>query len=340
MKIKKEYIILAIIIIALSVYLVMRRGDRTLYELPEMPQVPQKEITRLEITRGKTVIDLTKKDDSWYIAPKEYPADAGKVKNMLDNIEKLTLTALVSESKNYDLYDLSGEAKINVKAWQADNLKRDIEVGKTASSFRHTFVKTAGDDRVFHARGNFRNIFDTTVDDLRDKTILTYTPSDIQQIQITAEKQSFMLTRTQLPEKEESPTAEKEESAAPPAQKTGWQTPDGRTGDEAAVSQLLNTLSNLRCETFIEDRGKEDFTAPLINIRLKGSQEYSLSIFAKTEEKESEQPAISSASKYAFRLTDSAAQGIMKDASNILKEPETDEKTTDPEKPESTPEKE
>jgi hypothetical protein len=340
MKIKKEYIILAIIIIALSVYLVMRRGDRTLYELPEMPQVSQKEITRLEITRGKTVIDLTKKDDSWYIAPKEYPADAGKVKNMLDNIEKLTLTALVSESKNYDLYDLSGEAKINVKAWQADNLKRDIEVGKTASSFRHTFVKTAGDDRVFHARGNFRNIFDTTVDDLRDKTILTYTPSDIQQIQITAEKQSFMLTRTQLPEKEESPTAEKEESAAPPAQKTGWQTPDGRTGDEAAVSQLLNTLSNLRCETFIEDRGKEDFTAPLINIRLKGSQEYSLSIFAKTEEKESEQPAISSASKYAFRLTDSAAQGIMKDASNILKEPETDEKTTDPEKPESTPEKE
>ena len=151
MKIKKEYIILLIIIIALSVYLVMRRGDRTLYELPEMPQVPQKEITRLEITRGKTVIDLTKKDDSWYIAPKEYPADAGKVKNMLDNIEKLTLTALVSESKNYNLYDLSGDAKINVKAWQGDSLKRDIDVGKTASSFRHTFVKTAGDDRVFHA---------------------------------------------------------------------------------------------------------------------------------------------------------------------------------------------
>jgi len=340
MKIKKEYIILAIIIIALSVYLVMRRGDRTLYELPEIPQVSQKDITRLEITKGKTIIELNKKDNSWYIAPKEYPADADKVKNMLDNVEKLTLTALVSESKNYNLYDLSGEAKINVKAYQADSLKRDIDVGKTASSFRHTFVKTAGDDRVFHARGNFRNTFDTTVDDLRDKTILTYTPSDIQQIQITEGKQSFMLTRTQPPEKEESPTAEKEESAAPPAQKTVWQTQDGRTGDEAAVSQLLNTLSNLRCETFIEDRGKEDFTTPLINIRLKGSQEYSLSIFAKTEEKESEQPAISSASKYAFRLTDSAAQGIMKDASNILKEPETDEKATEPEKPESKPEQE
>ena len=334
MKIKKEYIILVIIIIALSVYLVMRRGDRTLYELPEIPQVSQNEITRLQISKGKTIIDLNKKDNSWYIAPKEYPADTDKVKNMLKNMEKLTLTALVSESKNYNLYDLSGEAKINVKAWQGDSLKRDIDVGKTASSFRHTFVKTAGDDKVFHARGNFRNTFDTTVGDLRDKTILTFTPSDIQQIQITQEKPSFMLTRAQLPEKEEPPAADKKESASPPAQKTVWKTPDGRTGDEAAVNQLLNTLSNLRCETFIEDRGKEDFTTPLINIQLKGPQEYSLSIFAKTEEKETEHPAISSASKYAFRLTDSEAQDIMKDASNILKEPEADEKTSEPEKPE------
>jgi hypothetical protein len=340
MKIKKEYIILALIIIALSVYLVMRRGDRTLYELPEMPQVSQKEITRLEITRGKTIIDLNKKDDRWYIAPKEYPADADRVKNMLDHIEKLTLTALVAESKNYSIYDLSGEAKINVKAYQGDSLKRDIDVGKTASSFRHTFVKTAGDDRVFHARGNFRNTFDITVDDLRDKTILTYTPSDIQQIQITQEKQSFILTRTQLPQKEEPPAAEKKESASPPAPKTVWQTPDGRTGDEAAVNRLLNTLSNLRCETFIEDRGKDDFTTPMITVQLKGSQEYSLSIFAKTEEKESQQPAISSASKYAFLLTDGEVEGILKDSSNILKKPETDEKTTEIEKPESKPEKE
>jgi len=340
MKIKKEYIILAIIIIALSVYLVMRRGDRTLYELPEIPQVSQNEITRLEITRGKTVIDLNKKDNSWYIAPKEYPADADKVKAMLDNIEKLTLTALVSESKNYNLYDLSGEAKINVKAWQGDSLKRDIDVGKTASSFRHTFVKTASDDRVFHARGNFRNTFDTTVDDLRDKTVLTYTPADIQQIRITQENQSFILNRTQLPEKEESPTVAKKENASPPAQKALWQTPDGRTGDEAAVNRLLNMLANLRCETFIEDRGKEDFTTPLITVQLKGTQEYSLSIFAKTEEKETQQPAISSASKYAFLLTGNEAEDIIKDSSTILKEPETDEISSEPEKPESEPEKE
>jgi hypothetical protein len=334
MKFKKEYIILAAIIIALSVYLLMRRDDRTLYELPEVPQVSQKDITRLQISRDNTIIDLKKKDDSWFIAPKEYPTDAAKVKNMLDNIEKFTLTALVSESKNYNLYDLSDIAKVNVKAWQGDSLKRDIDVGKSASSFRHTFVKTAGDDRVFHARGNFRDTFDTTVDDLRDKVILTYTPSDIQEIKVTQEQQSFTLNRSQLPEKKESPSADKKESASPPAQKTVWQTPDGRTGDDAALNRLLNTLSNLRCQTFIEDRGKEEFTSPMITIELKGTQEYSLSVFAKTEEKDSEQPAISSANKYAFLLAGSQVEGIVKDASDILKKPETEtaETSSEPEK--------
>jgi hypothetical protein len=334
MKFKKEYIILAVIIIALSVYLLMRRDDRTLYELPEIQQVSQKDITRLQISKGNTIIELKKKDDSWLIVPQEYPTDAAKVKNMLDTIEKFTLTALVSESKNYTLYDLSDNEKVNVKAWQGDSLKRDIDVGKSAPSFRHTFVKMVGDDRVFHARGNFRNTFDTTVDELRDKTILTYTPSDIQQIKITQAQQSFTLNRSQLPATEESPAADKKETASPPAQKTVWQTPEGRTEDDAAVSRLLNTLSNLRCQSFIENRGKEEFTSPMITIELKGTQDYSLSVFAKTEEKDSEQPAISSESKYAFLLAGSQVEGIMTDASSILKEPETTETSSEPEKPE------
>ena len=340
MKIKKEYIILAIIIIALSVYLVMRRSDRTLYELPEIPKVSQKEITRLQISKGNTIIDLNKKDDSWFIAPKEYPADSAKVKNMLDNIENFALTALVSESKNYNLYDLSDEAKVNVKAWQGENLKRDIDVGKSASSFRHTFVKTAADDKVYHARGNFRNTFETKIDDLRDKLVLTYTVSDIQQVDITQEKQSSVLNRTELPEKEETTSADDKDKASPPAPKIVWQTPDGRTGDDAALNRLLNTLSNLRCQSFIEDRGKEDFTSPKITIQLNGAQEHSLSIFAKTDEKDTEHPAISSASKYAFLLTDSQVENIKKASSDILKEPETAEKTTEQEKPTPEPQKE
>ncbi len=323
MKIKKEFIILPLVIIALSAYLVMRSSDRTQYQLPDVPQVAAKEISRLQITKGQASIVINKKDDKWYIAPDEFPADANKVKNMLNAIEKLTLTALVSESKNYNLYDLNEEKKINVKAWQGEDLKRDVDLGKTASSFRHTFVRPAGDERVFHARGNFKNNFDFSVDDLRDKLVLALNPADIQLIQVIKDQQTLTISKSQAPVVVDNTEAEKKSDPAPGAKKSAWQAADGRPVEETAVNQLLNAVSDLRCEKFINDRQKEDFTSPLFTLQLKGGQEYSLSIFAKTAEKDTEFPAVSSGSNYPFLLSGSQVDSIMKDPSEILKTPAT-----------------
>ena len=324
MKVKKEYIILALVIIALSVYLAMRTSDRTQYELPDVPPVVAKEISKLQITRDKVVIVINQKDDKWHIAPEEYPADGSKVKNMLDAMENLTLTALVSESKNYTLYDLNAEKGINVKAWQAENLKRDVDLGKTASSFRHTFVKMAGDEGVYHARGNFRNNFDFNVDELRDKLVLALNPADIQQFQVINDQQSLTLNKTQAPVVVEGSQTAKQPEATPEANKPVWQAADGRPVDEAVVGQILNTVSKLRCEKFITDRRKDEFTSPLYTLQMKGAQEYSLSIFAKTAEKDTNFPAVSSGSSYAFLLSDSQVERIMKDPIKAVKSPEAD----------------
>jgi len=323
MKIKKEYIILALVIIALSAYLVVQKSDRTQYQLPDVAPVAGNEISKLQITSDKAVVGLNKKDDKWYIAPQEYSADSGKVKNMLNALENLTLTALVSESKNYSLYDLGEDKKINVKAWQEQTLKRDFDLGKTASSFRHTFVKPAGDERVFHARGNFRNNFDLTADDLRDKLVLTLNPADIQQFEVIKDQQPLTLNKTQTPVVVEGAQAAKPTEAAPEAAKPSWQAADGRPVDEAVVQQILNTVSNLRCEKFINDRSKDEFTSPLFTLRMKGAQEHSLSIFAKPAEEDTDFPAVSSGSKYPFLLAGSQVERIMKDPIKAPAKPET-----------------
>jgi hypothetical protein len=313
MKVKKEYIILAVVIIALTVYLVMRSSDRTQYRLPDVPQAAAKDISRLQITRGQTTIVINKKDDKWYIAPDEFPADANKVKNMLNAVEKLTLTALVSESKNYNLYDLNEDKKLNVKAWQGEYLKRDVDLGKTASSFRHTFVRPAGDERVFHARGNFKNNFDFSVDDLRDKLVLALNPADIKLIQVIKDQQTLTISKSQAPVVVDNTEAEKKSDPGPGAKKSAWQAADGRPVEETAVNQLLNAVSDLRCEKFIIDRQKEDFTSPLFTLQLKGGQEYSLTIFAKTAEKDTDFPAVSSGSNYPFLLSGSLVDSILID---------------------------
>ena len=344
MKLKKEYIILAFVIIALSVYLVVRKTNRTLYRLPEVSRVAQKDIDRLQITKGDTAIVMNKKDNNWYIAPEDYPADGNKVKDMLDTIENLTLTALVAESKNYSRYDLNEAIRINVKAWQKDQLKRDIDVGKTASSFRHTFVKLDGDERVFHARGNFRNKFDLKNDDFRDKNVLAFKSADIHFLQLTDKEQVLTFNKRQTPVEVKAPGTEdekvkKESSPSPPAPKTLWQAADGQPIDEPEINRFLNSIANLRCESFIDKRKKEDFTSPLMTLQLKGAKDYSLSVFAKVEEKDANYPAISSASDYPFLLSGSQADRIMQAHTKILKKPKEDKEKTEPQKSESNSQK-
>jgi hypothetical protein len=330
MKIKKEYIILVFIIIALSVYLYMRKTDRTLYELPEIPQVNEKELTKLEITKDKTALVLNKKDNKWYIAPAEYLSDANKISDMLNALKNLELTALVSETENYNRYDLDKGQKINVKASQGGSLKLDIDVGKTASSFRHTFVRPSGDKRVFHAQGNLKNAFDVTLDSLRDKSVLALKPADIQQIDVKKDQQSLAFSRTQAPVEVKAPATESDKTeknteAAPPAPKQVWQAATGQPVNESALNQLLNAVADLRCENFIDDRKKEDYTSPLFSLEMKGAQDYSLSIFPKAGENDPNYPAVSSGSKYPFELSTSQVDRIMKEPAALLQIPKTEQ---------------
>ncbi len=53
------------------------------------------------------MIRFDKKHDTWVVGPKSYPADKQKVKDMVEVIESLAVTALVSESKNYIRYELN-----------------------------------------------------------------------------------------------------------------------------------------------------------------------------------------------------------------------------------------
>jgi hypothetical protein len=204
---------------------------------------------------------------------------------MLNVFETLTLTALVSESEDYIRYDLHAGKKITVTAWQEDSLKRNFDIGKPASSFRHTFVKLNDDSRVFHARDDFRGKFDLAEDNLRDKSVLSFKITDIQEIQIDKD-------------------------------------------------QTLTALAKLSCDEYIKDRNKDAFSNPIYTVKLKGIQDYQLDIFAKLQTDDKNYPAVSSANDYPFFLSDSKVQQFMKDPEEMLKKPESNEKTSEPPKSE------
>ncbi len=324
MKVKKEYILLVLIILALSAYLYLRSTDRTLYEIPEVPDIAGEDITEIDITKpGGVTILLSKKDDKWFIKPQGFPADKETVDLMLPFLKEVTLTALVSEAKDYNRYDLGYDQKITVKVRTGDKLQRHLDVGKAAPSYRHTFVRLAGDKNVYHAKGNFRGNFDETIESLRDKTVLSFDKKEIREIQITKGDKTLTLKRKEVSDSADSNQKSDKEKKPDVKKKTVWLTPDGNEGDGSKVSSLLKTLADLECRKYIEDRKKEDLKDPIYMVRLTGDKEYTLSVFAKDSKDVKNYPSVSSQSNYPFELEGNEADKIMIDPGDMVKKPET-----------------
>lgn len=330
MKLKKEIVILVVVIVGLSIYLLTRQTDRTLYRLPQLPPVSAKSITRIDINGPEGMISLNRADDSWTIGEQKYPADRAKVSRMLDAISDLSLTAMTSESKDYVRYDLTDKNKISVKAWAGTTPERELDIGKVGPSFRHTFVKLAGDANVYQARNNLRTTFEQGVEDLRDKSVLSFAASDIQEIRLTKGTEAMTLVRHEAPLAEE--TREKKESdtakEAPPPLKAimVWQANDGRTAASAKVDELLAAVSQLACEKYITDHVTADYKDPIYTLELEGQKAHRLSIFAKQNETDTSYPAVSSDSPYPFFLADWKAKQLMPAFGDLLETPKKDQK--------------
>lgn len=315
MKVKREIVILVALIGLLSAYLLQRNTDRSRYRLPEPPEIKRTDIDRIEITGTGEAITLERKGDGWIIVPQGFPVEAEAAARMLDALQTVRLSALVSEAGDYQRYELDPKQAIRVKAQAGGKEVRNLEVGKTASSFRHTFVKLDGDDRVYQAEGNFQASFKKTVADLRDKLVLAFDQADINNLTVTQQGRSLSLNRLPAPAAEAGEGGEQPQSAdqdqAPPDQ---WQSADGRPAERAKVNELLANLSHLRCSGYLDGETKDGLQEAIYRVELKGAQDsrnYRLELFSKAEPNATAQPAISSASDQPFLVPDWKAKDIM-----------------------------
>ena len=323
MKLKKEFFILAAIIIGLSIYLVARKNDRELYELPKLPPVSGKEITRIEINGPQIKLIVDRTDQNWTVGDEKYPAAKNKVQQMIDTIEGLTLTELISTSGDNARYDLTEDVKILVRAWAGDTLQREFEIGKTAPSFRHTFVRISGNPNIYNARDSFRDKFDQQLEDLRDKQVLSFSISEIQQLHLTKGSESLLLERKAAAIEQSEPQPTDKNPAAPVKPEMIWQTTAGAKADQPGIDRLLSTISQLSCDSYVAGRSKEDFSAPIYNIRIKGEKDYELAIFDKSGKDADKNPAISSQNAYPFYLPDWQVKNLMPEFKELLQPPES-----------------
>lgn len=331
MKMKTEYLVLILIIGALSAYLIMQKSGKTHYTLPSLSEIEKKEISKLTIKSKETEIDLIKENDQWFVGPQKFPADPQKTEGLVDALREFTLTSLVSESKNYTLYELDEENRILVEALNNDIPIRTIHIGKPASSHRHTFVMVDDDHRVFHSEGNLKNKFTTTLADLRDKGALTIDEDIMEMIITKGDGAPLTFTKSTAPVTvdvtKEQEAAEEESTETPGEPEIIWVTSGGKSANKEMIEEIIRTVSHLQCDEYIENKTKEDLTSPTYTLTMKGAQTYTLSLYEKTED--NKYPAISSVNDYPFLITEWKANRIMKDPAEVAGEASGEENSAE-----------
>jgi hypothetical protein len=325
MKLKKEYYVLFGVIVVLLVLLLSGgRKNKMSYRVPDLSKVSEENITKIEIVSAAETIVLSGKDSSWSILPQEYKVDLSKVSSMLSIVANLTLTELAAENKDYQRYELDDEKKITVHAYSGDDLVRTFDVGKVSSTYRHTFVRVDDDSRVYVAREAFRSTFEVESGDLRDKTVMSFDLNEITEILIEQEDSSLHFSKTMIIAEAPSPEATEETATQPAEGQEVWQTEDGTTGSKTEIDSIVRLLADLKCDSYIEGKSKDDFVDPIYLVKITGSKDFTLQIYAKNED-EDMYPAVSSESPYAVFLPSWNAENIMKEA-DVLVEIEEEEK--------------
>ena len=329
---KKEYLVLIVIIAGLSAYLFTHNDNRTHYTLPELQALTGSDITGIAIEQKGKTLQVSKKDDVWGVTEKAYPADTDKINTLIKTIKDLRITALVSEKGELQRYQLDKDHCIKVTASGASGVIRTFDVGKTAPSYNHTFVKLQGDDHVYHAAGNFRREFDVDQDALRDKKVLSFDETHIKKIELQTSGITRTLTLVEAadtasdtapPPSTTQEGTDKAKETSPPAEekkKTVWTFQDDSTpGDKDAVKQLLSPLSSLECDGYAADEDPKalDNTSQLCKIILTGAdKELQLTLFEKKED--DNYPALSSGTPFPFVLDSYQGKNILSHVNTLL----------------------
>ena len=292
MKKRWEIIALALISVALILYVVFRNTDRMQYETPNLENLDREAITRIEYISDQEVA-LKKTEGRWEMLPTGYPADEAKVNKMLDAAADMELVDLISDKKVYAKYELDEDERMEVNVYNTDNIVRTFYVGKTSSTRRYSYVRIPDDPNVYSVSGNLRNTFITEEEQLQDKQIFSFAAEKIYRINYKND-QTVTLT------KELSGKSVKTESDD--GQETGtfrWVDSEGLSWEQAKIEDLLSRLSSLRCTAY-KDRPEDAEKIGELRMSEEGGAEYTLTVYEKDDEG---YPATSNVNDFQFYIS-------------------------------------
>lgn len=169
------------------------KPESTTPAAPKVLTLNEDQIEGIKLTRtGADLIELQKIDGKWVIAvPDMVAADQDAVKTLVSAVASVTADRLIDEKpgdlKGFGLATPAGEVDITLRGGAVNK----ILLGGETPSGSDTYIKLEGKPAVYTVLSSVKSNFDKSVNDLRDKRLLTFNSDKVTSISVTSKGPSF-----------------------------------------------------------------------------------------------------------------------------------------------------
>ncbi len=188
-------------------------------------------LRRILVERPRDTIEILIGDQGVLVNPGEYPGDTVVVNLLIAQLKNARLGEVISEHP--EMHTEFGVDDNGFKVTLDGKRSRSFFIGKQSSDYMHAYIRFAGEDKVYLARGISRAMFDRDQVEWRDKNILLLHMNEITRLLV--DDQEYIKQASQ------------------------WYLL-GQEVDPMKMTEVLNLLSNLRAFGFAEGASFEPVT--------------------------------------------------------------------------------
>jgi hypothetical protein len=215
----------------------------------------------------KGEVTLEKKGDGWELTkPLGAPASQANVKSVIENIQKIELSALIAKgTEAYKKYELDDEKAVHAQAFKGDEKVLDVFFGKSGS--RGQMARVMGTDAVYAAKGYSSYQWAREIKSWRDTEILKF--EDGNAISLEVENPNGKFSFTKQDEEWAGSFYPRNDKGKLAAKAKTWEQFDGEK-----VKNMLRAYKNLKASDFAakgDDSGVDDALTHggVVRIKLK-----------------------------------------------------------------------
>jgi hypothetical protein len=242
-KMKGRGLIIAVIILAVLAGVLYWSQHRTPAEstavtpaTPVILRVDPSAVTQLVLKqKGSDPVTLKKTEGKWQITePKPYRADQEAVAGVISTLSAVSADRVVEDKaadrKQYGLEEPAAEVDVGT---------RQLMLGDDTPAGGDVYAAVAGDPRVFTVSSYTKTSLAKSLNDLRDKSLLTLNTDKVSRVELLKKGQDLEFDRT----------------------KDGWQIlkPSASPADATAVNDLVRSLSSAKIDLTSAGDAAADF---------------------------------------------------------------------------------